>query len=316
MLKKQRKFPKFLYFATLRNQMMTNDDKKKAEKAGSFFCEKCDYTTSYVSKWKRHVMTPKHQNDDKMMTKKAEKAEKAGKFMTEKYNCNNCNNIYCSRQGLSLHKKKCKNKMPDISGLTTLIIDVINQNKELTKQVAELTTPGNNNSNNIINSNNKTFNLHFFLNETCKNAMNISDFVSMIQPKIENLEETGRLGYVTGISNLILTQLNEMELDNRPVHCRDLKREVLYVKDKDEWNKETSETPILSNAIKTVANKNIKTISEWQDKHPDCSDYHSKYNKEYLKIVSNAMAGSSFEEINKNTGKIVSNIAKEVFIDK
>jgi len=176
----------------------------------------------------------------------------------------------------------------------------------------------NNNSNNISNSmnNNKTFNLNVFLNETCKDAMNISDFVSSIKLNLDDLEHTGRQGYVQGITNIVLKNLNNVEQHMRPLHCSDVKREILYIKDNNEWTKETEEKPILTKAIKTIANENIKQIKNWRNKNPDCITSESRKNDLYLKIVSNSMNGLTEEEGKKNINKIISNVAKEVVIDK
>jgi hypothetical protein len=178
----------------------------------------------------------------------------------------------------------------------------------------------NNNSHNTTNTNtnshNKTFNLNFFLNETCKNAMNISEFVSSIKVNLEDLEYTGRQGYIQGISNIILNNLQKLEQHERPLHCNDLKREVLYIKDNDKWEKETEQKPILTKAIKTIANENIKQIKHWREKYPDCTNADSKKNNMYLKIVSNSMNGLTKEEGDKNINKIISNIVKEVVIEK
>ena len=148
------------------------------------------------------------------------------------------------------------------------------------KQMIELAkNAGNNVTNNNTTNNNQRFNLNFFLNETCKNAMNIEDFVSSIKVNLEDLEHTGRRGYVEGISNIFIKNLNNIEEHLRPLHCSDAKREVLYIKNNDEWIKETEEKPILTNAIKTIANENIKQISVWKQLHPGCtmSDSKKKY---------------------------------------
>jgi len=276
----------------------------------NYYCKDCGFLTQRKQNYTAHLLTAKHQKQS-IVTKN-------NQFPVNLYDCVNCGKPYASRMGLWRHSKIC-GKDENTFTLMEKNNKLLEKNQELTSKIIDIcqnNPPTNTITYNHSHNNNKTFNLNFFLNETCKNAMNMSDFVSMIQPKIEDLEETGKLGYVTGISKLILNQLNEMEMDDRPVHCRDLKREVIYVKDKDAWNKETTEKPILTNAIKVVAHKNIKIINEWKQKHPDCSSYNSKYNKEYLKIVSNAMAGIDEEEINKNTSRIVSNIAKEVVIDK
>ena len=146
--------------------------------------------------------------------------------------------------------------------------------------------------------------------------MNIDEFVSSIKVNLEELENTGRQGYIEGISNIILKRLNNLEQDFRPIHCSDAKREVFYIKDNNEWQKENENKPILKRAIKVIANENIKQIQHWRDKHPDCTKSDSKKNNLYLKIVSNSMNGSTEEESLKNIDKIISNIAKEVIIDK
>ena len=165
-------------------------------------------------------------------------------------------------------------------------------------------------------NNNKTFNLNLFLNETCKNALNINEFVSSIKPTLDDLEYTGRQGYVAGISNIILNKLNSLEEYIRPIHCCDLKREVIYIKDNDKWEKECENKPILTKAIKTIANENIKNIVEWKNTNPHCTDADSQKNNLYLKIVSNSMCGLDKEESDKNTNKIINNIVKETTIQK
>jgi hypothetical protein len=122
------------------------------------------------------------------------------------------------------------------------------------------------------------------LNEQCKDALNIGEFVDSIKLQLTDLENTGRTGYVEGISKILIKNLNELDVIKRPIHCSDLKREVLYIKDNDEWTKETDDKPVLKNAIKQVANKNIKQISEWTNLYPDCKKSDSKKNNQYLNI--------------------------------
>jgi hypothetical protein len=154
------------------------------------------------------------------------------------------------------------------------------------------------------------------LNETCKDALNINDFVSSIKLQVSDLENTGRLGYVEGVSKIILNNLKTLDTHDRPIHCADLKREVLYIKDNDEWKKDTENKEILTKAIKVIANENIKQISEFQKMYPDCSISDSNKNNLYLKIVSNSMSGLTPDESAKNINKIISNVAKVVTIDK
>jgi hypothetical protein len=172
---------------------------------------------------------------------------------------------------------------------------------------------GNNNNN---NNNNKTFNLQLFLNETCKDAINLTDFVNQIQVSISDLEETGKLGYAEGISKVFIKNLNDIDYSNRPIHCSDSKREILYIKDDNQWIKDDEQKTNLTKAIKQVANKNIKKISEWQQLNPEYNNPDSKQNDKYMKIVLNSMSGSTKEEADKNYEKIAKNIAKEVVIEK
>jgi hypothetical protein len=171
-------------------------------------------------------------------------------------------------------------------------------------------------STNCNNVTNKTFNLNLYLNETCEDAMNISEFVKTINLNLEDLENTGREGYIEGISNIIFKNLNNLEDHFRPLHCSDSKREILYIKDNNEWTKECYNKPILTKAIKVIANENIKQIKTWREKNPDCTNADSKKNNLYLKIVSNSMNGLTEEEGNKNINKIISNLAKQTNIAK
>jgi hypothetical protein len=248
------------------------------------------------------------------------------------YQCN-CGKKFKTSSGLWKHKKKCLTEDEDntqlIDGINikdkdALVLHLLKQNAELIKgqqdMMLKLTENGINNNNyqnnNNNNNNNNTFNLNFFLNETCKDAMNISDFVSNIKLELNDLEYTGRTSYVEGISNIVIKNLNNLEQKLRPLHCSDSKREVLYIKDNNEWLKETEEKPMLIKTIKTIANENIKQINKWVQQYPDCTEANSKKNDLYLKIVSNSMHGLTKEEADKNINKIITNVAKNVVIQK
>ena len=302
-----------------------------------FYCENCDYGTCKKSSYINHCNSIKHKRHN---------LEHNGNVLATEiccstYICEKCNRKYKDRTGLWKHKKKCNtepNNTETTNNINEVIHEVINkdnlinmlvtQNKELIELLKHGMINNNNNisnniNNNINNSNNnttnienKTFNLNLFLNETCKNAMNISDFVSSIQVNLEDLEYTGRQGYIQGISNIILNNLQKLEQHERPLHCNDLKREILYIKENNKWEKEKDNKPILTKAIKTIANENIKQIKFWREKYPDCTDADSKKNNLYLKIVSNSMNGLTEEEGHRNIDKIISNVAKEVIIDK
>lgn len=294
--------------------------------SSKYYCEKCDYSTNKKSNYNTHCESKKH-NKQQMELKINDIKPNLSLNKNNTY-CNVCEKNYKDRTGLWRHKKKCVViDGININDKDALVIHLLQQNSELQKSLIELskekiiTNSTHGNTNNInnshnTNSNNKTFNLNFFLNETCKNAMNISEFVSSIKVTLEDLEYTGRQGYIQGISNIILNNLQKLEQHERPLHCNDLKREILYIKDNNKWEKETEQKPILTKAIKTIANENIKQIKHWRDKYPDCTDSESKKNNMYLKIVSNSMNGLTIEESCRNIDKIISNVAKEVIIDK
>lgn len=242
--------------------------------------------------------------------------------------CKYCDKQFKTNSGLWKHNKKCfgqlsqcddKNEFHSNEELIQYLMKENSEFKELmleqNKTMNELAKKvGNNNTTN--NNNNNNFNLNFYLNETCKNAMNIMDFVSSLQIGVSDLEETGRLGFAEGISKIFINGLRQIEVSDRPIHCSDVKRETLYIKDNNEWNKETDNKVILTNAIKQVAHKNMKQINEWTKTHPNFKDYESKENDKYLKIVCQSMSGSTEEETNKNYNKIIKNIAKETVIEK
>jgi hypothetical protein len=291
-----------------------NPNKNTSKKHLFFICELCNFKCSKKGDLNRHMLTDKHiiLTNPNYIT---------SNYIKPEFSCD-CGKIYKHQSTLCAHKKKCIQQLNmeqsvDINDKDSLIIQLLKQNSELQKSLIEM-SKDKTITNNICNNttNNKTFNLQFFLNETCKEALNIQDFVSSIQLSLEDLENTGRQGYIDGISNIILKNLNNLEHYKRPIHCSDSKREVLYIKDNNKWEKECETKPILTKAIKMIANENIKQIKGWKDKHPDCTDSESKKNNLYLKIVSNSMNGSTEEESNKNITKIINNVAKETIIQK
>jgi hypothetical protein len=239
--------------------------------------------------------------------------------------CDICGKNYKGRNGLWYHKQKCKettsknltnDNNDNDSGVISdkkLILMLIEQNKEL----MEIVKNGTNNTihNNNINSNNKAFNLNLFLNETCKDAMNISDFIESVKLQVSDLENVGSVGYIEGISNIIIKNLQALEVDKRPVHCADQKREVMYVKEDNIWEKEDETNKKLRKAIRMIAHKNICMFKEFREKYPDCQDYDSKKNDQYNKIVYESMGGKGDNEYDKET-KIIKKIAKVVGIEK
>ena len=154
------------------------------------------------------------------------------------------------------------------------------------------------------------------MNDTCKDAVNLVDFFDSIQVQLDDLEETAKLGYTEGVSRIIINGLNELEVCKRPIHCSDLKRETLYIKDQNEWLKEDTNKSHLSKAIKLVSKKNVQQIFEWQKKYPQYKDPESKQSDRYMEMICNTMDASSKDEQEKNMNKIIKNITKEVVIDK
>jgi hypothetical protein len=199
-----------------------------------YYCEFCDYKCSKKYNWDRHIVTPKH-----LKSTKHNKIATKNEQNEQTYICDNCNKEYKDRTGLWRHKKKCVlEKTLDISKKSELekkdeLIDyLIKENKEIKELILELAKKDTyNQSINHTNSHNKSFNLNFFLNETCKDAMNIMDFVDSIKLQLSDLERVGELGYVEGISSIIVKNLKELDVTKRPVHCTDKKRETIYIKD-------------------------------------------------------------------------------------
>jgi len=303
--------------------MTTTDNNKKLAKTSNIFqCELCDYITCKKYNINLHYMTKKHKTRV-LTTNNSEKLAKTSNC----FNCELCDRDFNDRAGLWRHKKSCiktnltkENDYIDgihIKDKDALVLHLLKQNGELQKSLIEMSnvnlTTNNTNSHNTTNN---SFNLSFFLNETCKDALNITDFVSSIKLSLEELENTGRKGYVEGISNIILKNLNKLGQYDRPIHCSDQKREILYIKNDNQWFKEGEDNLILTKAIKVIANENIKQIKTWRDNNPDCTVSDSKHNNLYLKIVSNSMSGSDKDECDKNLNKIISIVAKETIITK
>jgi hypothetical protein len=329
--------------ANLSNKIATE---KSAHK---HYCKKCNYYTSDVKDYNKHIQTKKHicnnisknyicencnkiyinrsglwrhkkicvsetktKAEDEEETKIKIKEEATIKEETTIKEENECLDIgeikLLSHMFLQLVKQNTEFK--------ELLVEQNKQTQNLQFQFIELAKEKTmNNCHNITNNNNQ-FNLNLFLNETCKNAMNISEFVEQIPIKLSDLEDTARLGYVEGISRIFIRSLKELEVNERPIHCSDAKRETLYIKEGDVWEKDDSNKSKLTNAIRKVGTKNIRMITEWKKKYPDCEDYYSNKNDLYLSIVNNAMCGGTEEETLSNYNKIRKNIIKQVIIPK
>jgi hypothetical protein len=302
-----------------------------------YSCESCDYFTCNKKDYNKHISTQKH----KILTNDLQKIPKNPIVSISQNNTCECGNIYKHRQSLYKHKKYCElikncdainniknneNTSQQINFDTNVVLDLVKKNQDfqkemfldMQKQMFDFMKDkiGDNNSTNIMNhSNNKTFNLQFFLNETCKDAMNISDFVESVKLQVSDLENVGKVGYIEGISNIIIKNLKALDVNKRPVHCADQKREVMYVKDENTWEKEDENNKKLRKAIRMIAHKNICMLKDFREKYPDCEEYDSNKNSQYNKIVYESMGGKGDDDYDKDT-KIIKKIAKNVIIDK
>ena len=294
---------------------------KMPKNAEKYICENCDFKCSKKSNYDIHLTTLKHKNRTKLNN-----LEPFCDYKSKEFLCKYCEKSYKARNSLWYHEQKCKSQKIDIKMNEPDIDNTTLYEKELTdkdliisllKQNAELLEIVKNGTHNTINNNchNKTFNLQVFLNETCKDAMNIMDFVDSIKLQLSDLESVGELGYVKGMSNIIVKNLKALDVTKRPVHCSDVKREVLYIKDNDKWEKEDPENNKLRKAIKYISHKNILLLSKWREKYPDsqCSD--SPQSDKYHHMVMEAMGGDGNDTIGKEN-KIIRNIAREVMIEK
>jgi hypothetical protein len=298
--------------------MTTIDNGFYPKKPGEFCCEICDFKSSHKNDYNRHIETKKHKNN--VLT------TKNNDFYPEKlktYECSGCLKHFNDRAGLWRHKKKCEYTEKSELDKDELIITLLKQNAELIKgqqdMIVKLSENGINNTNanhsyNTTNSHNKAFNLNFFLNETCKEAMNIGEFVESIKIQLSDLEKVGEVGYIEGISNIIVKNLKELDITKRPVHCTDKKRETVYIKDNNIWEKDEDKSK-MHKLIKKVVYKNANMFSKFREVHPDCLKYHSKYSDQYNKIVYESMGGKGDNDDEKNE-KIIKNVLKQVVVDK
>jgi len=308
--------------------METEENEFYEKNESKYYCNICDFKCCYISDWTRHLSTRKH-----LVSKDGNKMEITGNKLVEKINnkyhsCDICKKTYKTMSGLWKHKQKCntfedksepiieKNDRTD----KDLIVMLIKQNSELIKETSDFKSIMmeviKNGTHNTIhtNSHNKAFNLNFFLNETCKDAMNITDFVDSIKLQLSDLESVGKLGYVEGISNIIVKNLKDLDVNKRPVHCTDKKRETMYIKDDNKWEKD-EEKQKLHKVVRKVACKNQNLLPKFKEKHPDCGKYNSKFSDQYNKIVVESMGGTGDNDYEKEE-KIIQNISKQVFIEK
>ena len=311
--------------------------KKTQKNPKNFLCEICGFVSSNIKDYKRHISTRKHKmltNVDNCIIAKSKKP-----IQTEIFACE-CGKVYKHRQSLSVHKKKCNfvdnsyDEPEEMNTITTenetksntivmkKLLTMLDQqqevNQKLSKTNEELTQvikEGKLNST-VNNTTNNSFNLNLFLNEKCKNALNISEFIESIQLQLNDLVETGKLGHVDGISRIFVNALNDLDETKRPIHCTDIKRETVYIKDEDDTWKRDNNKLKLKSAITTIADKNLEKIPEWQNDHPNFSEIDTQDNQEYIQLTIHSIGADSKEETEKNQDKIAKNVLKEVLIDK
>jgi hypothetical protein len=316
-------------------QNETKLGEKREKREEKYVCKICDYKSCIKYSYDRHLLTPKHliqsknETNETNETKKEEKKEKKEK--KEKNISNNicqCGLVYYSRTTLWRHKKKCNIivKAEDIEqninnedtekkqNKDELICYLIKENQEFKNLILEIVKKDSYNTTNNINSYNKSFNLNFFLNETCKDAMNITDFVDSIKLQLSDLERVGEMGYIEGISNIIVKNLKQLDVTQRPVHCTDKKRETIYIKDDDKWEKD-DEKEKMHKIVRKVADKNARMLPKFKEAHPDCNKASSKYSDAYNKIIVESMGGSGDNNFEKEE-KIIKKVAKEITVEK
>ena len=327
---------------------------KKAGKAGksrkSFCCENCDFHTSDKKDYTRHCSTRKHQLLTQLTNSLTKKTEE-----NEHHICSQCNKQYKSREGLWKHSKKCTSKVSNemvlvsnddvsenapiknyIMKLVEQNIQLVEQNNELKnmfiKQNTELNdkidmlaeqptqiTNVNNIQNNIQNNktiNNTQFNLTVFLQERCKDALNMSQFIDTLQINTQSVEYTGAHGYVNGITKIFMDGLNQLDIHERPIHCTDLKRETLYIKENDKWEKDTEEKTKFKHALATVVNRNVAQVSHWEKENPRSQIPETEEYEFYFDIVRQSLGGGNHDVTARNNEKILRAIAGKVYLDK
>jgi len=295
--------------------------KKSPKNRKTYVCKKCDYDTCNKYDFVKHNNTEKHISNNLSIIDNDFSINLSQKSQKHNYMCSICNKVYKDNSGLWRHKKKCKEEIiesiPAID--KDLIMLLIKENSELKHMMIEqqnmiLEIAKNGTHNNTTNSHNKSFNLQFFLNETCKDAINITDFVNSLQLQLSDLERVGELGYVEGISKIIINNLKDLDITLRPVHCTGKKRETIYVKDEDKWEKD-EEKKKMHKLIKRVADKNARMLPNFKERYPDYNKSSSNVSDLYNKILIESMGGPGDNDYEKEE-KIIKRVSKEVIVEK
>ena len=290
-----------------------------------FYCECCNFSSSKKSNYITHITTPKHMNASR------ETATKLNKLKNNSCICDMCNIYFNSRTSLWRHKKKCQEngKQNGEHNNSSELIEIIKQNtdfKELileqnkliheqSKSILELSSKNVNTTvNNCINNNQK-FNLNFFLNTTCKDAMNMSEFIENIESDFKDIENIGRNGYVSGMTDMIVSRIKELDITKRPLHCTDLKRETMYIKDNNEWYKDTPDNSKLHKMMAYVADRNYSIIPKWKEKHPECSHWEHPQYEFCIDMMKNVL-GDIGNEQTRLDNKVIKKLSRHILVDK
>ena len=297
-----------------------------------YCCELCDYKCYKTKHYSQHLLTQKHLRKHHALGGNTMETQK--KTLTS-YECNTCNISFKSRSGLWKHNAKgcsinnhiepdVKNSNNHATDKDELINYLIKENQEFKSMILEFVkkdsynqcTTNTNNNNNNNNSNNKTFNLNFFLNETCKDAMNMKDFIQSLEMSLPELEKMGEVGFAEGMSRVFVDRLNQLDVTKRPIHCSDVKREIIHIKDENKWEKDNANLDRLRKIIKQLTIKNILKVDDWKKANQGCTEYNSRKNDQYLRINMEAIGPVDDTDVKRDFGKIIRRVAENTAIEK
>jgi hypothetical protein len=312
------------HILTAKHRKNVSLDVSANSNVSKYSCNSCDYSCCGKYSWTKHIQTKKHKNNIL-----DEKLKKIPQIPQNEYTCEKCSKIYNKYNSYWAHSKKCSGSKPE-SNVNLLINQLIADNKELRNFIIEQATEHKKETREIVNKvienakpvtnnntingnvNNQKFNISVYLNEQCKDAINFSDFIKNIEVSREDLENNAQLGFVDGFSKILIENLKQLSKTERPIHCTDVKRETMYIKDEDKWSKEEDSTKI-NNAIQEVTRKSMRTLLNWKEENPDYKDNDSEFSNLCIVIQKNSMAAH-----NRDTyfPKVAKAIAKEVIVDK
>jgi len=289
------------------DKWITKTSQKEQKK---YYCKNCDYVTNKKSNYDRHILTAKHQSDDKWMTK----PEPNEPTIEKKFECS-CGKKYKYRQGLHKHQIKCNYvEKTDNIDYKEMFLKMMKQNNELMNQVTDLIPKVGNNNNNTINNKNK-FNINIFLNEECKDAITMNEFIKKIEVSLSNLLTTQNKGISEGVSDIFIENMNKLSLYQRPIHCTDVKGEIVYIKSDDDGEKVgwklDEDNKELKEALQKISKVQQQNLKKWTDEHPNW-EKDPNLQKEYMKLVKNAT--DNLKE-NKREEKVIKKLCNNSYLN-